>query len=318
MASGSFELVKEVARTGTFERQGSTFRSWVEDREHARFPAEAGRYHVYVSRACPWSHRVILTRAIKRLEAVIGISYVHPFRDSRSWAFPGGDYVDRAEGSAFLADAYERTRPGYADRISVPVLWDTHERVIVNNESADIVRMLNGAFARWASPVDLYPEPLRPAIDAINEWVYRDINNGVYRAGFAAIQDAYDRAFDSLFASLDRAEALLATRRYLTGSSLTETDWRLWVTLVRFDRVYHTHFRCNGKRIADYPNLWGFTRELYQRRGVAETIAWDEILEHYYTTHDMLNPKRLIPRGPIALDFLAPHDRERLTSGYER
>jgi putative glutathione S-transferase len=310
MAAGSFELVTEVARTGMFERQGSAFRSWVQDREHARYPAETGRYHVYVSRACPWSHRVILARAIKRLEAVIGISYVHPFRDSRGWAFPGRDYVDRAEGSAFLADAYERTRPGYADRISVPVLWDTHERVIVNNESADIVRMLNGAFARWASPIDLYPEPLRPAIDAINEWVYRDINNGVYRAGFAATQDAYDRAFDSLFASLDRAEALLATRRYLTGSSLTEADWRLWVTLVRFDRVYHTHFRCNGRRIADYPNLWGFTRELYQRPGVAETVAWDEILEHYYTTHDMLNPKRLIPRGPIAIDFSAPHDRE--------
>jgi putative glutathione S-transferase len=308
----AFRLEGEVAAAGAFERQGSAFRAWVEDRSNARYPAEPGRYHLYVSRACPWSHRVLLVRGFLGLEDVIGVSYAHPFRDERGWAFPGGTHSDAVDGMAFLAEAYERTLPGYVGRASVPVLWDTHDHVIVNNDSADIMRMLGSAFARWARPADLCPEALRPAIDTVNEWVYRDINNGVYRAGFAADQEAYGCAFDALFASLDRAEEILSRQRYLVGDVLTEADWRLWVTLVRFDRVYHTHFRCNGRRVLDYPNLWGFARDLYQRPGVAATVAWDEILAHYYTTHDMLNPKRLIPRGPLDLDFSAPHDRDRL------
>jgi putative glutathione S-transferase len=190
--------------------------------------------------------------------------------------------------------------------VSVPVLWDTQEQVIVNNESADIMRMLNSSFDRWATNADLYPEHLREEIDSVNSWIYRDINNGVYRAGFAGSQEAYEQAFDAVFDSLSRADRLLGTRRYLAGDVITEADWRLWVTLVRFDRVYHTHFRCNGRRIVDHQNLWDFTRELYQRPGVAETVAWGEILEHYYTTHDTLNPRRLVPKGPIDLDFMTP------------
>ena len=312
MSVRSFELAREVTGAGAFQRQRSGFRGLVEERGDARFPAEPGRYHLYLSLACPWSHRVALVRMFKQLEEIVGISYLHPYRDQAGWAFGAGGYSDSINGFQMLREAYEATRPGYAERVTVPVLWDTRDRVIVSNESADIMRMFNSAFDEWASPVDLYPERLRNQIDAVNEWVYRDINDGVYRVGFAVTQEAYEQAFDVLFAALDRAEDILAANRYLVGDALTEADWRLWVTLVRFDRVYHTHFRCNGRRITDYPNLWGYTRELYQQPGVADTIAWNEILEHYYTTHDMLNPKRLIPSGPIDLDFSQPHGRDHL------
>jgi putative glutathione S-transferase len=309
MSAQGFALAGETGATGTFERQDSAFRNWIDTADGARFAPATGRYHLYVSRACPWSHRAILVHRFKALEGVVGLSFVHPFRDARGWAFSGDGFQDRVNDFAFLAEAYERTSPGYSGRASVPVLWDTDEQVIVNNDSADIVRMLNGCFDRWANDLDLYPERLREEIDTINSWVYRDINNAVYRAGFATTQDAYEQAFDAVFGALARAERLLTTRRYLAGDTITEADWRLWVTLVRFDRVYHTHFRCNGRRITDHQNLWDFTRELYQRPGVAETVAWDEILAHYYTTHDMLNPGRLIPKGPLDLDFSAPVSR---------
>ncbi len=263
---------------------------------------EPGRYHLYVALACPWSHRAVIVRRLKGLEDAIGISYAHPYRDARGWAFTEG-YVDEVNGWGLLSSAYEATDPGYDGRVSVPVLWDKEEGVIVSNESQDIVRML--------AP-DLYPESLRDEIDALNERIYRDVNNGVYRAGFAQSQRAYDEAFTALFERLDELEALLGEHRYLAGDVITEADWRLWVTLLRFDAVYHTHFRCNGRQIADLPNLWGFARELFQHDGIAETVDLAEIKQHYYTTHDMLNPKRIIPNGPL-VDWWEPHGREALS-----
>jgi putative glutathione S-transferase len=292
--------VERERRGGEYVRQESVFRGWVDTE------SGPGRYHLYVALACPWSHRTVIVRRLKGLEDELGISYLHPFRDERGWRFAGGEFVDHLNEFEFLAEAYEVTDPEFEGRVSVPVLWDKDTEAIVSNESADIVRMLND----WGDPaVDLYPEPLRPEIDELNEWIYGDFQNAVYRAGFAGSQAAYDRAFASVFASLQRLETLLGERRYLTGDRITLADWRLFPTLVRFDVVYHTHFRCNGRRIVDHPNLWGYTRELYQQPGIADTVAMDQIREHYYTTHDELNPKRIIPRGPLDLDFTAPHGR---------
>ena len=304
-----FETATE-ARDGAFVRQRSAFREWVTTDGSSRFEAAPGRYHLYVALACPWSHRAVIVRRLKGLEDVVSISYVHPFRDARGWAFPGGRHVDDVNGFDFLAEAYGATDPTYEGRVSVPVLWDKQTGTIVSNESEEIVRMLNAAFDEWAGhpEVDLYPEDLREEIDAVNELVYATLNNGVYRAGFARSQEAYDEAFDDVFSTLDALEQRLASQRYLTGDRVTEADWRLWVTLVRFDTVYHTHFRLNGRRVADLPNLWAYTRELYQWPGIAETVAMDEIKAHYYTTHDELNPKRIVPRGPF-LDFTEPHGR---------
>ena len=286
--------------SGDFVRRASTFRERVAN-------AEPGRYHLYVALACPWSHRAVIARRLLRLERTISISYTHPYRDRRGWAFPGGEFSDTAEGFDFLAEAYAATEPAYDGRVSVPVLWDRRERRIVNNESADIVRIFDELGGG-----ELYPEPLRPEIDALNELMYDNLNNGVYRAGFAGSQQAYERAYRDVFATLPELDRRLATRRYLTGDRIVESDWRLFVTLVRFDAVYHTHFRLNGARVVDYPNLWGHTRDLYQQPGVAETVALDQIKRHYYTTHDSLNPTHVIPLGPERLDFGAPHDRARL------
>jgi glutathionyl-hydroquinone reductase len=280
------------ATSGEYRRQASRFRGAID-------ALEPGRYHLYVSLACPWSQRTVVARMLGGVEEAVGVSYLHPYRDERGWAFAGG-YADAVNGWSFLSEAYEATVPGYDGRVSVPVLWDTREGVIVSNESQDIVRM----FAPG-----LYPEALRDEIDALNERIYRDVNNGVYQAGFARSQEAYDRAFTKLFGRLDELEALLGERRYLAGDVVTEADWRLWVTLVRFDAVYHTHFRCNGRRLVQYPNLWAFARELYQVPGVAQTVRFDEIKRHYYTTHDELNPKRIIPGGPLDMDWSAPHGR---------
>jgi len=278
-------------------------------------PAVAGRYHLYAARACPWAHRTLIVRALKGLEDAISVSYVHPFRDARGWAFPGGRHVDDVNGFAFLAEAYARTDPGFSGRVSVPVLWDRETGRIVNNESADLVRMLGREFDALARhpELDLYPEDLRDEIDAVNARVYEDVNDGVYRAGFARTQEAYDEAFARLFAALDWLEERLAGSRYLVGDRITEADWRLWTTLVRFDAVYHTHFRCNGRLVSDMPNLWGYARELFAWPGVAETVDLAEITRHYYTTHDELNPKRIIPGGPF-VDWRAPHGRERLSA----
>jgi putative glutathione S-transferase len=284
--------------SGAFERQDAKFRGWAE------LPA-AGRYHLYVALACPWSHRAVIAHRLKGLEDEVGISHLHPYRDERGWAFTGDGYTDAVNGWEYLAEAYEQTEPGYDGRVSVPVLWDKETSTIVSNESHDIMRMFNAA-----SPEnDLYPADLRDEIDRINERVYATVNNGVYRAGFAKTQEAYDEAFTQLFDSLTWLERLLGERRYLAGDRITEADWRLFPTLVRFDTVYYLHFRCNGRRIVDHPNLWAYARELYQRPGIAETVAMDEIKTHYYTTHDSLNPKRIVPAGPLDLDWSAPHGR---------
>jgi glutathionyl-hydroquinone reductase len=306
---------------GEFERQESRFRDWVGGgRERDGLPVETGRYHLYLSLACPWCHRVAILRELAGLQQAIGISYVAPFRDERGWAFsgerfedgPGGQYIDPLHGWAFMSEAYALSDPGFAGRITVPVLWDTQTGRIVNNESSDIMRMMSrgdslGGLGNGAE-LELYPPSLRAEIDAVNERVYETVNNGVYRAGFARRQHAYEHAFAQLFDSFDWLEGLLAKRRYLLGAQVTEADWRLFPTLVRFDEVYNLHFRCNRRRLVDYPSMWGYARELYQWPGVAATVAMAQIKRHYYTTHDELNPKRIIPVGP-SYDWSEPHGR---------
>jgi putative glutathione S-transferase len=305
------ETARAASDSGEFVRQDSRFRDVVSADGSSDFPAAAGRYHLYVAKACPWAHRTLIVRKLKGLEAAIDVSYAHPYRDERGWAFPGGDHVDALNGFEFLADAYERTDPSFDGRVSVPVLWDKVTGRIVNNESADIIRMLNSEFDAFAEhpELDLYPEDLRPEIDRINERVYAEVNNGVYRAGFARTQDAYDEAFVKLFDALAWLEQLLGERRYLAGDRITEADWRLFTTLARFDAIYYVHFRCNGRLIADHPNLWAYARELYAVPGVAETVDLDEAKQHYYTTHDELNPKHIVPKGPFN-DWTAPHGRD--------
>lgn len=275
---------------GAFVRQQSRFRG----RPHGG----PERHHLYVALACPWSQRTAIVRAVLGLTDRLGISYADPYRDERGWAFTGGRFTDEINGFEYLSEAYEQTEPGYDGRITVPVLWDTEDNVIVSNESADIVRILND----WADG-DLYPPDKRAEIDELNAWIYSEFQNGVYRAGFARSQEAYDEAYRGVFASLERLERILAERRYLTGEQITEADWRLLPTLLRFDAVYHTHFRCNGARLIEYPNLLRYTTDLFNQPHVAETFALDEIKRHYYTTHDELNPKRIIPAGPIDLGF---------------
>ena len=296
---------------GTYEREDSRFRRWVTADAEGEFPAAAGRYHLYVALACPWSQRAVILRRLKGLEDAISISYLDPYRDERGWAFSGGRYVDDVNGFQYLSEAYDQTQSDYDGGIIVPVLWDKQTGQIVSNESADIVRMFGSAFDAVAGEpgLDLYPEPLREEIDALGERIYATVNNGVYRAGFSKSQAAYEDAFERLFATLAELERLLSERRYIAGDEITEADWRLFPTLVRFDTVYYVHFRCNGRRIVDHPNLWAYARELHQRPGIAETVAMDEIMRHYYTTHDELNPKRIIPAGPLDLDWGAPHGR---------
>lgn len=311
---------REIDR-GRFRRQASAFRQRVTADGSSGYPAEAGRYHLYVSYACPWASRTLIVRQLKGLEDAIGVTIVDPIRDDRGWAFKdaGVAHADPADplveadplnGWSFLAEGYAATDPDFDGRVTVPVLWDAKSGRIVNNESAEIVRMLNSEFDAVAKrpEVDLYPEPLRAQIDELNERIYATVNNGVYRAGFATSQAAYDEAVGELFDSLDWLEQRLASRRYLTGDRITEADWRLFVTLVRFDPVYVGHFKCNLRRIADYANLWGYTRDLYQQPGIAETVRFDHIKRHYYVTHPSINPTRIVPRGPI-VDFDAPHGR---------
>jgi putative glutathione S-transferase len=302
MSSATPQFSKESDSGGRFVRQESRFRDWVLERP------EPGRYHLYVSLACPWASRAVIVRQVKGLEDVLPMTVVDPVRDDRGWRF-SEDQPDPVNGYAFLAEAYVATDPSFDARVTVPVLYDTQERRIVNNESADIIRMLNA----WSTQgPDLYPEDLRTAIDEVNDRVYDTVNNGVYKAGFATTQAAYEQAFDELFASLDWLDDRLATRRYLLGDEITEADWRLFVTLVRFDAVYVGHFKCNLRRIADYAHLSGYLRDLYQRPGIADTVDFDHIKRHYYVTHPQLNPTRIVPKGPV-LDLWAPHDRERLT-----
>jgi putative glutathione S-transferase len=312
-STSAAQFPRESDDRGAFVRQESRFRDWVSADGSTAFPAEAGRYHLYVSLACPWASRTVIVRKLKRLEAVIGLTVVDPLRDERGWRFLREE-PDPVNGFAYLSEAYAASDPSFDGRVTVPVLWDTQTGRIVNNESAEIVRMLNSAFDAWGdAEVDLYPEPLRDEIDAINHRVYETVNNGVYRAGFASTQAAYEEAFGELFASLDWLDGLLAERRYLLGDEITEADWRLFVTLVRFDAVYVGHFKCNLRRIDDYANLSGYLRDLYQQPGIAETVDFDHIKRHYYMTHPQLNPSRIVPRGP-QLGLGAPHGREPIAS----
>jgi glutathionyl-hydroquinone reductase len=305
---------------GRFERSEAPFRNWITadgspgPRGEGGFKAEPGRYHLYVSLACPWAHRTLIFRALKRLEGMIDVSVVHWHMGEQGWTFESapGATGDRLHGADYLHQIYTRADPTYSGRVTVPTLWDKERRTIVNNESSEIIRMLNSAFdGIGAAEGDYYPAALRQEIEAVNERVYKTVNNGVYRAGFATTQEAYEEAFEELFLSLEWLEERLSRQRYLVGEQVTEADWRLLTTLFRFDPVYVGHFKCNRQRLVDLPSLWGFTRELYQWPGVAGTVNFEHIKKHYYTSHPTINPTRIVPIGP-ELDFSAPHGRERL------
>ncbi len=295
---------------GRFVRWDSPFRNWITADGGGGFKAEAGRYHLYLSWACPWAHRTLIFRKLKKLEGAISVSFVEPLMMDRGWTFGSGG--DPLFGSECLYEIYLKAKPGFSGRVTVPVLWDKQQQTIVNNESSEIIRMLNSAFDAFGdSSLDFYPLALRKDIDAINEDVYERVNNGVYRAGFATTQEAYEEAFDGLFAALDSLEDRLSRQRYLVGNQITEADWRLFTTLVRFDCVYVGHFKCNLRRIVDCPNLWGYLRELYQVPGVAETVNMEQIKTHYYASHKMVNPTGVVSKGPD-IDFTTTHGREAL------
>ena len=304
---------------GRFVRSEAPWRDWVTaDGRPAPgrtrgFKAEPGRYHLYVSLACPWAHRTLIFRKLKKREDVVSVSIVHHYMGTDGWTFikQDGATGDDLYGSDFLHQIYTRADPHYTGRVTVPVLWDRRQETIVSNESPEIIRMLNSAFDEWGdATLDFYPAPLREEIEAVNALVYPAINNGVYRAGFATSQQAYEEAFGELFAALDSLEGRLGATRFLVGNRLTEADWRLFTTLARFDAVYVGHFKCNLRRVADYPNLSNYVRDLYQVPGVAETVNLHHITSHYDGSHTSINPTRIVPVGP-ALDFDAPHDRAR-------
>jgi len=308
---------------GRFERDKAAFRNWVTrdgspgPQGQGGFAAEPDRYHLYVAYACPWAHRALIFRKLKQLESMIPISVVNPLMREHGWTFRDGYKVipDPIHGAEFMHQVYTAAKPDYTGRVTVPVLWDKKEGTIVSNESADIIRMFNSAFDEvGAAEGDYYPEALREDIDSINETVYANVNNGVYKAGFATTQDAHEEAVVPLFETLDELERRLDDNRYLCGSRLTEADWRLFTTLIRFDAVYVGHFKCNIRRIDDYPNLSNYLRELYQMPGIAETVEFTAIKLHYYGSHDTINPHYIVPLGP-ALDFHREHDRERLPAG---
>jgi glutathionyl-hydroquinone reductase len=306
---------------GAFVRHDSQFRHWVTadgkpgPSGEGGFQAEPDRYHLYVSYACPWAHRTLIFRELKGLKNIISVSVVNPDMGEEGWKF--GGYSEATEDHVnhfdFLYQAYQLADPDYSGIITVPTLWDKKQNTIVNNESSEIIRMLNSAFNAYSNnQVDYYPESLRAEIDKINPFVYENINDGVYRCGFAQSQAAYEDAFDKLFAALEQIEERLSSQRYLVGSQITEADWRLLPTLLRFDPVYVGHFKCNLKRIADYPNLSNYMRDLYQKPGIAETFNLDHTKRHYYFSHESINPTRIVPKGPD-LDYMAPHDRERFS-----
>lgn len=310
------QFANEQSSEGEFERQEDAFRDWVRADGSTRYAAASGRYHLYISLACPWASRTLIVRHVKGLEAAIGVTVADPVRDERGWAFrdgPGFSH-DPINGFAFLSEAYAASDPSYDTngRVTVPVLWDRETGRIVNNSEDDICRMLNDEFNGFARhpEVDLFPEALREEIDRWNQLIYEQVNNGVYRAGFATSQAAYEKACRLLFATLDELESRLSTRRYLMGMQIVETDWRLFCTLVRFDAVYHGHFKCNIRRIVDYPNLQGYLLDLYQQPGIAATVDFDHIKRHYYCTHHEINPTGIVPLGPL-VDWSRPHHRDR-------
>jgi putative glutathione S-transferase len=299
---------------GAFARQVDAFTDWVRADGSTPYPAVAGRYHLYVSLACPWAHRTIIIRALKRLEGAIGMSVVDPIRDDAGWRFTDASGPDPINGFTYLSEAYVASDPGYQGRITVPVLWDKETKRIVSNNDDHIMRMLETEFDAVAERTDIvfYPVEHASAIDALNDEIYDAINNGVYKAGFATDQDTYAEAANAVFNALDRLEKRLSKRRFLFSLRPIETDWRLFVTLIRFDAVYAGHFKCNLRRIVDYPNLWGYLRDLYQFRNVASTVNFDHIKRHYYMTHDEINPTRIVPIGPD-LDLESKHHRKRMS-----
>jgi putative glutathione S-transferase len=308
----SYETTNE---NGEFERQETVFRNRIRDEPDARFQPEAGRYHLYVCRACPWAHRTLLVRSLKGLEDAISVDYVDPYRGADGWQFTpekDGCTPDTVNGSDYLREVYQTADDSVTCRVTVPVLWDKQEETIVNNESEEILRMLDTAMDGVAdNDVDLYPEGYQEEIDRTIDEIYEPINNGVYRAGFAQDQAAYDQAVEQVFEALDHWDTVLADQRYLAGDRLTEADICLFTTLVRFDQVYHTHFMCNRQYIHQYDNLWPYLRDLFQTPGVATTVNMDHITEHYYTTHPDVTPSRIVATGPD-LDFAADHDRDEL------
>ncbi|HET9522961.1 MAG TPA: glutathione S-transferase family protein [Terrimicrobiaceae bacterium] len=309
------QFPNEHSDEGEFERQEDAFRELVSTDGSTPYPAVAGRYHLYVSLACPWATRTLIARKLLGLENAIGLTVVDPVRDERGWAFRDGpDYSrDAVNGFAFLSEAYFATDPNFDGRVTVPVLWDKETRRIVNNSEDDICRMFNDVFRALGSRrIELFPEDVEAEHAEICAFLYNFVNNGVYRAGFATRQGAYEKACRALFAALDQLEERLASRRYLLGSRIVEADWRLFCTLVRFDAVYFGHFKCNVRRIFDYPHLDAYLRDLYQHPGIAETVNFDHIKRHYYITHDDINPTRIVPIGP-ALDLTRPHGRERFS-----
>jgi len=306
---------------GRFVRKAPQFRNWITadgsagPSGDAGFKAEDNRYHLYVSLACPWAHRALIFRSLKGLEDMIPISTVHWYMADKGWTFQSGDGVvpDSVNDAEFMYQVYTAAMPDYSGRVTVPVLWDKQKKTIVSNESPEIIRMLNSAFdGVGAVEGDFYPEDLRAEIDMINERVYESVNNGVYKCGFATSQEAYEEAIAPLFQTLDWLDDRLSTQRFLTGGRITEADWRLFTTLVRFDPVYVGHFKCNLKRIVDYPNLSGYVRDLYQQPGIAATVNMEHIKNHYYASHESVNPSRVIPKGP-EIDFMANHDRARFS-----
>src|SRR5215831_15369009 len=319
LVEGTWQDEDHIGRTqnGHFVRPTTRYRNWITADGEAGpsadggFPAARGRYHLYVALACPWAHRTVIMRTLKGLEEVVSMSVVAPLYGPHGWKFDGfaGATADTTNGKAELAEIYLLGDPRFTGRVTVPVLWDKERRTIVNNESAEIIRMLNGAFGRFTNVrTDYYPAALRNEIDRVNALVYENVNNGVYRAGFATSQQAYEDAFRALFGALDELERRLSRQLYLVGKEITEADWRLFTTLVRFDAVYYSHFKCNLRRIIDYPNLSNYLRDLYQQPDIAATVNIDQIKRHYYASQRHVNPTGIVPLGP-QLDFLAPHDR---------
>jgi len=300
---------------GRFERKAAQFRNWLTadgsagPAGKAGFKAEPNRYHLYVSLACPWAHRTLIFRKLKGLEDLIPVSIVHPHMLDQGWQF---EPAEPLYGFEHAHQLYSKADANYTGRVTVPILWDKHQQTIVSNESAEIIRMFNSAFNMLTGNMhDYYPDGLHDEINKVNDFVYSDINNGVYKCGFATAQEPYDEAFDKLFAALDKLEKRLSGQRYLVGNQITEADWRLFTTLVRFDAVYVGHFKCNRNRICDMPNLWGYLRDLYQQPGIAETVNFEHIKHHYYYSHESINPTRIVPKGPV-LDFDALHQRDSL------
>jgi putative glutathione S-transferase len=311
------QFPEENSSAGAFERQEDAFRDWVRADGSTSYRPEAGRYHLYLSLACPWAHRTLIVRHLRRLDAAIGVTVVDPVRDDRGWAFRDGPGFsqDPVNGFEFLREAYLASDPKFRGRWTVPVLWDKRTKRIVNNSEDDICRMFNAEFPAGAPGVpDLFPADLAGPQAELSAQIYEQVNNGVYRAGFATTQSAYEAGVRDVFALLNQLEARLEKRRYLFGERMVESDWRLFCTLVRFDAVYHGHFKCNLRRIVDYPNLQGYLCDLYQTPGVADTVNFDHIKRHYYVTHTEINPTQIVPLGPI-LDLTRRHGRERLGGG---